>query len=195
MYQKFWKRVFDYLFAIILLPFILIVLIIVIPLIFIEDRGNPFYNASRLGYKGRVFKMYKLRSMKQNAPDIRNEDGSTYNSEDDPRLTKVGKFIRKTSIDELPQIFNVLKQDMSFIGPRPDLPESVAVYESGEEQRLDVLPGITGYAQAYVRNSVSWKERIQKDIYYVQNISLKLDLQILLQTIKSVIFRKNIYNG
>lgn len=106
-------------------------------LIKIEDRGPIFYFGKRLGKNGRIFKMYKLRSMKVNAPDLRNSDGSTYNSDDDPRLTKMGKILRKTSLDELPQIINVLKGDMSFVGPRPDLPEHINFYEGDELKKLE----------------------------------------------------------
>ena len=115
MYKRFFKRVVDLAIALIALPFWLVVLIIIGPLIYLEDRGPMFYNAPRLGKDGKVFTMYKFRSMKANAPDIRNEDGSTFNSEDDPRLTRIGRFIRKTSLDETPQILNVIKGDMSII--------------------------------------------------------------------------------
>jgi undecaprenyl phosphate N,N'-diacetylbacillosamine 1-phosphate transferase len=123
MYKKYFKRILDLILALIALPFWFIIFIIVGPIIYFQDKGPIFYNAPRLGKDGKVFKMYKFRSMKVNAPDIRNEDGSTFNSEDDPRLTKIGKFIRKTSLDETPQLLNIIKGDMSIIGPRPDLPE------------------------------------------------------------------------
>jgi lipopolysaccharide/colanic/teichoic acid biosynthesis glycosyltransferase len=159
----------------------------------LEDRGPIFYCGKRLGKDGKVFRMYKLRSMKVNAPDLRNEDGSTYNSDDDPRLTRVGKIIRKTSLDELPQLFNVLKGDMSFIGPRPDLPEHMNYYEGNEVRKLEVLPGISGYNQAYYRNAAEWKQRLQNDVYYVNNISFWLDFKILFKTVEGVILRKGIY--
>src|SRR5699024_5242769 len=109
--------------SIIFFPFILIIIVMVGTVIYIEDRGPIFYNSSRLGKDGQVFKMYKFRSMKNNSPDLRNTDGSTFNSEKDPRITSIGKILRKTSTDELPQFINVFKGDMSIIGPRPDLPE------------------------------------------------------------------------
>lgn len=183
MYSKYIKRIFDILFAIILLPPVLFVIILFGFLIKLEDRGPVFYCGKRLGKNGKVFKMFKLRTMKVNAPDIRNPDGSTYNSIDDPRLTRIGKFLRKTSLDELPQIFNILKGDMSFIGPRPDLPDHIYYYEGDEIKKLDVLPGITGYNQAYHRNSVEWKKRLENDVYYINNISFILDLKILIRTI------------
>lgn len=158
-----------------------------------DDPGAPFYNGKRLGKNGKIFKMYKLRTMKQNMPDLRNPDGSTYNAEDDYRLTRVGRFLRKYSLDELPQILNVLKGDMSFVGPRPDLPSQEALYEGNEADRLAVLPGITGYAQATCRNAVPWKERIQLDIYYIEHLSFSMDLKILIKTVGSVLGAENIY--
>lgn len=137
--------------------------------------------------------MYKFRSMKEKSQDIRNEDGSTYNGEDDPRVTKIGKILRKTSLDEIPQILNVLKGDMSVIGPRPDLPEHLEQYEENENRKLEVRPGITGYNQAYYRNSVSWRERIQNDIYYIDHLNFMLDIKIIFKTIYTVILHKGIY--
>lgn len=158
-----------------------------------NDRGPVFYNASRLGKGGKVFTMYKFRSMKMNAPDWRNEDGSTFNAADDPRLTKVGKFIRKTSIDETPQLLNIIKGDMSIIGPRPDLPEHMELYEGDESRKLDVRPGVTGYNQAYFRNMIPWKERIQNDIYYIDHLNILLDIKIFFKTAISVIKGKDIF--
>lgn len=192
MYNNFFKRVFDLILALIVFLFFFIILVIIGPIIYFQDKGSIFYNAPRLGKNGKVFKMYKFRSMKMNAPDLRNDDGSTFNSEDDPRLTKIGKFIRKTSLDELPQIINVLVGDMSFIGPRPDLPEALGFYNEEEIQKLDVRPGITGYNQAYYRNSITQSEKFKNDILYVNNISLIVDIRIFFATIINVIRRKNI---
>ena len=193
MYKKFGKRLFDIIGALIILPAFLILLIPIGIGIWVSDRGSIFYNAKRLGKNGKVFTMYKFRSMKMNAPDLRNEDGSTYNGEDDPRLTKIGKFIRKTSIDELPQVINILKGDMSFIGPRPDLPEHMEMYEGDESRKLEVLPGITGYSQAYYRNSIEWKERIKNDIYYIDHVTSIMDIKIIFKTAESILFRKNVF--
>jgi len=193
MYNNYSKRIFDFILALITLPFWFIILIIVGPIIYFQDKGSIFYNAPRLGKDGKIFKMYKFRSMKINVPDIRNEDGSTFNSEDDPRLTKIGKFIRKTSHDETPQLLNIIKGDMGIIGPRPDLPEHRALYEGNEERKLEVRPGVTGFNQAYFRNTVPWKERIQYDIYYVGHLSLWFDIKIFFKTIISVLKRKDIY--
>lgn len=193
MYKKYIKRVLDILIAILLLPLLLIITIFIAPIIYFTDKGNVFYNANRLGKNGKIFKMYKFRTMKENCEDIRNEDGSTYNGRDDPRLTKIGKIIRKTSIDEMPQIINVLKGDMSFIGPRPDLPEHISKYEDKEKRKLEASPGITGYNQAYFRNSIEWKDRIKNDIYYIDNLSFKLDLKIFFKTLKTILKEENVY--
>ena len=193
MYKKFGKRFLDIIGALIILPVFLILLVPVGIGIWVSDRGNIFYNAKRLGKDGKVFKMYKFRSMKMNSPDLRNEDGSTYNGEDDPRLTKIGKFIRKASIDELPQVINILKGNMSFIGPRPDLPGAIDDYDEEDIRKLEVRPGITGYNQAYFRNSVRQDEKFKNDVYYVKNISLAFDIKILFKTIGSVIKKDNIF--
>ena len=189
---RFIKRTFDIACsAILMIP---IGLVIGISAIFIkaEDKGPVFYMASRTGRYGKIFKMYKLRSMKVNAPDIRLEDGSTYNGDDDPRVTKFGKFARKTSIDELPQVINILKGDMTFIGPRPDTPIGSSAYTEEEKIILTVRPGITGYNQAVNRNSVLTKEKLKDDIYYVEHLSLWFDIKIVFMTIATVLGRKNI---
>lgn len=193
MYKNLLKRVFDLILAIIALPFWLIILVIIGPTIYFQDKGSIFYNAPRLGKNGKIFKMYKLRSMKLNAPDLRNEDGSTFNAEDDPRLTNIGNFIRKTSLDETPQLLNIIKGDMSIIGPRPDLPEHSELYQGNEERKLEVRPGVTGYNQAYFRNTVPWKERIQNDIYYIDRLSWWLDIKIFFKTAKSVLKREDVF--
>ncbi|KKB45018.1 sugar transferase [Bacillus thermotolerans] len=193
MYKRFFKRILDLALAIIALPFWFIILVIVGPIIYFQDKGSIFYNAPRLGKDGKVFKMYKFRSMKMNAPDLRNEDGSTFNAEDDPRLTKIGRFIRKTSLDETPQLLNIIKGDMSIIGPRPDLPEHYKLYEGNEERKLEIRPGVTGYNQAYFRNTIPWKERIQNDIYYIDHLSFWLDIKILFKTAVSVLRREDVF--
>lgn len=194
MYVKYIKRLLDILFSLLLIPFVLIALGVCALFIKLGDHGPVFYCGKRIGKDGRVFKMYKLRSMKVNAPDIRNTDGSTYNSDNDPRLLPIGGILRKTSLDELPQIFNVFKGDMSFIGPRPDLPEHISYYEGEEIKKLKVLPGISGYNQAYFRNAVEWKKRLENDVYYVNNISFLLDVKILFKTIIGILMRNGIYS-
>ena len=193
MYNKYVKRWLGLIISIIGLPFFGIIYVIVAPLIKREDRGPVFHNAPRLGKNGKIYKMYKFRSMKVNAPDIRNSDGSTFNSEEDPRVTKIGKILRKTSLDETPQILNVLKGEMAIIGPRPNLP-SVPYDQLPEieKKRLDVRPGITGYNQAYFRNSVSSEEKFKNDVEYVESVSFTFDVKILLKTVKSVLKRENI---
>lgn len=132
--------------------------------------------------------------MKMNAPDIRNVDNSTYNSPDDPRITKIGSFIRRTSIDEIPQIFNVLKGDMSFIGPRPiTINRPLSEYDEKRRVRLTVKPGITGYSQAYYRNSISQEEKLEYDAEYARKISFLLDLKIFFKTIQTIVKKENIY--
>ncbi|MEF3308998.1 sugar transferase [Paenibacillus sp. GYB004] len=193
MYKHVFKRVIDFILALIAFPFWLIILVIIGPLIYFQDKGPIFYNAPRLGKRGKVFKMYKFRSMKMNSPDLRNEDGSTFNADDDPRLTRIGKFIRKTSLDETPQLLNIIKGEMSIIGPRPDLPEHLELYEGNEERKLEIRPGVTGYNQAYYRNTVPWKERIQNDIYYINHLSCWLDIKIFFKTAISVLRRKDVF--
>ncbi len=195
MYPRLMKRFLDIVLSICALPFILPFCLILSIAIILDDPGVPFYNGKRLGKNGTVFKMYKLRTMKQNAPDLRNPDGSTYNAEDDERLTRVGRFLRKYSLDELPQILNVLKGDMSFVGPRPDLTSQKALYEGNEADKLSVLPGITGYAQVTCRNAAPWKERIQLDIYYINHLSFRMDWKIIIKSISTVLSAKNIYTS
>ena len=194
MYAKVFKRLFDIVISFLALPFVFFVVVIIAPFIYFEDKGSVFYNAPRRGKDGKTFTMFKLRSMYVNSPDIKNSDGSTFNSADDARVTKVGRFMRKTSIDELPQILNVFLGDMSFIGPRPTLPN--VPYEQLPElskKRLRIRPGITGYVQAYYRNSITHDEKVACDCHYVDSISLWFDLRILFRSVISVLLRKNIY--
>lgn len=193
MYKRFIKRFLDIVISIIALPFFFILLVILIPIIYFSDKGSVFYNAPRLGKNGKVFKMYKFRTMKMNAPDIRNEDGSTFNAENDPRLTRIGKLLRKTSVDEIPQLLNVFIGNMSLIGPRPDLPEHEKLYEPREKRKLEVRPGITGLNQAYYRNAIPWKERIAHDIEYIDKLTFNLDFKIFLKTILVIIKRDNVF--
>lgn len=193
MYRNFLKRIFDIILAIMILPLWLIILVVIGPIIYFQDKGPIFYNAPRLGKNGKIFTMYKFRSMKVNAPDIRNEDGSTFNSEDDPRLTRIGRFIRKTSLDETPQLLNIIRGEMSIIGPRPDLPEHIELYENNENRKLEIKPGVTGFNQAYYRNTIPWKERIQNDIYYIDNLSFWMDIKVLFKTIILVLKREDVF--
>jgi lipopolysaccharide/colanic/teichoic acid biosynthesis glycosyltransferase len=193
LYKVFLKRFLDIFFSLLIFPLFIIVLLIVAPLIYTSDKGSIFYCGERLGKNGKIFKMIKFRSMKINSQDIRNEDGTTFNSQNDPRLTRIGKVLRKISIDELPQLINVLKGDMSFVGPRPDLPDALLLYSGNYIDKLKVLPGITGYNQAYFRNSVSINNQFENDCLYVKNYNLILDFKIILKTFFSTIMSKNIY--
>lgn len=193
MYKRFIKRFLDFVFSLIAIPFVLLLIVILAPIIYISDPGPIFYIGRRRGKGGKPFNMIKLRSMYINSPDIRNEDGSTFNSDHDARITPVGRFLRKMSFDEVPQLLNVLIGDMSFVGPRPTLAtKSYDEVEPERRRRYDVRPGITGYAQAYYRNSISQSEKFAYDLYYVNHISFSLDAKILLRTIISVFRRENI---
>jgi len=193
MYKHFFKRLFDLLISLLALPFVLLTILIFGPIIFLTDRGPIFYCGKRIGKNGKPFKMIKFRSMKVNAPDIRLEDGSTYNGEDDPRVTKIGKFLRKTSIDELPQFLNVLIGQMALIGPRPDPIDFLDKYPEDIKFFLTVRPGITGYSQAFFRNSADGYEKMKNDAYYAKNISFSLDVKIFFKTIATVFKHENTY--
>lgn len=195
MYRFVLKRVIDIIGALILLPFVLLEIIILAPLIWLTDKGPVFYNANRAGKDYKPFKMFKLRSMYVNSPDLKNADGSTFNSDNDPRVTPVGRIMRKTSLDEFPQFLNILIGDMSFVGPRPKLYiEGRLDQDVSDEFRksFTVKPGVTGYAQAYYRNSITQDEKIHWDAYYADNVSCWLDFKIIWQTVVAVLARKNI---
>lgn len=192
MYKHFFKRVFDLFIGTCALPFVLIFICIFGPIIYFEDKGSIFYKAKRISKGGGVFAMYKFRSMVMNAPDIRLVNGDTYNGDDDPRVTKVGRFMRKTSIDEIPQFLNVLIGNMSFIGPRPDTLDFLDIYMKDASEVLSIKPGITGYNQAYFRNSIEGAEKMQIDRYYAQHLTFWMDVKIFFKTVKTVLFRENI---
>lgn len=195
MYRHFIKRVLDIVGSLILLPFVLLVIIVFAPFIWLTDKGPVFYNAYRAtkGYK--PFKMYKLRTMYVNSPNLHNPDGSTFNSDNDPRVTPIGRFLRKTSIDEVPQFLNILLGDMSFVGPRPKIWHADRDLTNLDEHRrksYSIKPGVTGYAQAYFRNSITQDEKFKWDAYYADNVSFWMDVKILWKTVVSVVGRKNI---
>ena len=195
MYKHFFKRVIDIIGALILLPFVLLEIILMAPFIWLTDWGPVFYNANRAGKSYKPFKMFKLRSMYVNSPDLKNQDGSTFNSDNDPRVTPIGRIMRKTSLDEFPQFLNILLGHMSFVGPRPKLynPEKKLVdMDENRQKSYSVKPGVTGYAQAYFRNSITQDEKFKWDAYYAENISFWMDVKILWQTVVSVLGRKNI---
>lgn len=195
MYVHFFKRLIDILIGLCALPFVLLVIVVCAPIIYLTDKGPVFYNATRIGKDCKPFKMFKLRSMYVNSPDIKNADGSTFNSDNDPRVTPIGRIMRKLSLDEFPQFLNVLKGDMSFIGPRPKLysqGRTIDDYDGDKKKSYAVKPGVTGYAQAYYRNSITQDEKFHWDAYYADHISLSMDVKIIFHTVWSVIARKNI---
>ena len=195
MYKHVFKPLIDFLGSLILLPSVLLVIAFFGPIIWFTDRGPIFYNAPRTGLYCRQFKMFKLRSMYKNAPDLRNADGSAYNADDDPRVTPIGHFLRRTSIDELPQLFNVLLGHMSFVGPRPTLGNNSIRFDRLEgdlQHRFMVKPGITGYAQAYFRNSIPQEQKFHWDAYYADHVGMLLDAKILFRTAFAVLREKNI---
>ena len=193
LYERFGKRACDIALGLAALPVVGTVVAACGVAIKAEDGGPVFYNAPRVGKNGRDFTMYKLRSMKENAPDLVMEDGSTYNGADDPRMTRTGAFMRKTSLDEVPQFLNVLKGDMSVVGPRPDLRRETELYEGDEGRKLSVKPGITGYAAVYGRNALPWHDRLALDVEYVDNLSFALDAKIFAKTFSTVFAQEGIY--
>lgn len=193
MYKFFLKRAIDIVLCILALPVFLIIFIPVAIIIKLTDGGPIFYCGERIGKDSKIYKMYKFRSMRVNAPNIMNDDGSTFNSKEDPRVTKIGKFIRETSIDEIPQILNVLKGDMSIIGPRASLAYALDSYENDEKDKMLVRPGITGLTQAYYRNGLSVREKRLADAWYANNVSMMLDIKIFFKTIHTVLKKEGIY--
>ena len=186
------KRIVDILGAIFALVLFGLPMLVVAILIKILDPGPVFFRQARLGQNGTPFRIFKFRSMKVNAPDIRIADGSAFSGEDDPRVTKLGKFIRKTSVDELPQFINVLFGQMSLVGPRPDQVDQIQYYTEEEKKKLLVKPGITGLAQISGRNSISWEQRKELDVKYAQNHSVLGDLGIMARTIPYVLLRRDV---
>lgn len=186
------KRIADVLGALVLAPAALAVSAAAAVAIKLEDGGPVMYNSRRLGKDMNPFTLHKLRSMAVDAPDVRNADGSTYSAADDPRVTRVGRLLRRTSIDELPQLLNVLKGEMSIIGPRPSPLGHEATYTESFKHKFQVLPGITGYSQALNRNSDTLTERERTDTYYVDNVSLRLDFEVLLRTLVTVTMSRNL---
>ena len=197
MYRNILKPLFDFCGALLLLPLVLLVVVVFGLVIWLTDRGPVFYNAPRTGLRCQQFNMFKLRSMYVNSPDLRNVDGSTYNAVDDPRVTPIGRFLRKSSLDEVPQILNVLFGQMSFVGPRPTMGNKDIRFEELEgdlKQRFTVKPGITGYAQAYFRNSIPQEQKFHWDAYYADHVTFLLDMKILIRTIFTVTRKEYIYN-
>ena len=195
------KRTFDIIGSLLLLILTSPIVLIAAIAIKHEDGGPVFYKQRRVGRKGKVFECYKLRSMVVNADEIKakmladkNEsDGVLFKMKDDPRITKCGKFHRRYSIDEIPQFYNVLRGDMSLVGPRPALENEVAAYESHVRRRLDVRPGVTGLWQVSGRSDLSWEDTVRLDLYYVDNWSILQDVSILAKTFGAVFTSSGAY--
>lgn len=192
---KIIKRAFDLVISIVGFPFFCLIYIPVALAIKIDDHGPIFYYDHRLGKNSKEFIMYKFRTMKVNSPMLVNKDGSTYNSKDDPRVTKIGRFLRETSLDEIPQLLNVLKGEMSIIGPRASTYDAKDTFLPDEKDKMKVRPGITGYTQAYYRNSIGTHEKRVLDAWYANNASLLLDMKIFFKTISTVLRHKNVYSN
>lgn len=185
MYQNFIKRILDFVCALTLLILASIPMICIAILIKVEDGGPIIYKSKRMGKGLKTFNTYKFRSMKTNREELHS------NMAHEQMVTKVGKFIRKTSLDELPQLFNVLKGEMSFIGPRPWIPEYYEWFTPEQKRRVDVLPGISGLAQVKGRNGISIFKKIEFDLEYVDNISLWMDIKCIWLTIVTVLKKDN----
>lgn len=186
MYKNFFKRILDFLSAffglLVLSPLILVVTIG----LFFANQGKPFFFQLRPGKNGKIFKIIKFKTMNDK------RDANNNLLPDAERLTKIGIFVRKTSLDEIPQLLNVLKGDMSLIGPRPLLPEYLPLYDATQNRRHEVKPGITGWAQVNGRNAISWNMKFGYDVWYIDHISLLLDAKILFLTLKKVVIREGI---
>lgn len=189
MYKKYFKGIVDFTGALILLIIFSPILLITTLLLLLANGGNAFFYQIRPGKYGRLFSIIKFKTMN----DFVDQNGEL--KKDAERLTALGSFIRKSSIDELPQLINVLKGDMSLIGPRPLLPEYMPLYSDEQSRRHECKPGITGWAQVNGRNAISWVDKFKYDVWYVDHISLLLDLKILLLTIKKVIIKEGITSG
>jgi undecaprenyl phosphate N,N'-diacetylbacillosamine 1-phosphate transferase len=186
VYKNFFKPFFDKILALILIIIFSPVIILTAVAIYLWDGRPIIFTQRRPGYKGKIFKIYKFRTMTNEKDKFGNL------LPDEKRLKGIGKIIRSLSLDELPQLFNVLKGDMSFIGPRPLLEEYLPLYNEEQKKRHDVLPGITGLAQVKGRNAISWRKKFKYDVFYVKHLSFKLDLYILCQTVIKVLKKEGI---
>ncbi|MFS4431871.1 sugar transferase [Chryseobacterium sp. S90] len=186
MYKNYLKRIFDFVVALIGITFLLPIFLIVMIGLFISNNGKPFFFQKRPGRNGKIFKIIKFKTMN----DKKDSNGNLLS--DAERLTAIGSFVRKTSLDEIPQLINVLKGDMSLIGPRPLLVQYLPLYNEHQARRHDVRPGITGWAQVNGRNAISWNQKFDYDVWYVENISLMLDVKIFFLTAKKVFIREGV---
>ena len=186
IYEKYIKRPQDFILSVIAIIVLSPVLVLIAVLVRIKLGSPVLFKQQRPGLNGKIFNMYKFRTM----TDARDENGNLLS--DEVRLTKFGKALRATSLDELPEIFNILKGDMSLIGPRPLLVQYLPRYNEEQHHRHDVRPGLTGYAQAHGRNAVSWEEKFAMDVWYVNHVSMKTDIKVILDTVKTVVKREGI---
>lgn len=186
MYSSVVKPFFDFLFALIGLCLSFPLLLIVTLCLFLANQGKPFFIQARPGKNGTVFRIYKFKTMN----DRKDAEGKLLPDAD--RLTRVGALVRKTSLDELPQLWNVLKGDMSFVGPRPLLTHYLHLYDAFQNRRHEVKPGITGWAQVNGRNAISWDQKFAYDVWYVDHVSFFLDVKILFKTVKKVLISEGI---
>ena len=186
MYKLFIKLIIDFTIALFLLMVLSPIIVMTIIGLCFANQGKPFFFQLRPGLNGKIFKIIKFKTMK----DKKESEGNLLS--DEKRLTKVGAFVRKTSLDEIPQLINVIKGEMSLVGPRPLLTEYLPLYNDFQKRRHEVKPGITGWAQVNGRNSISWKQKFEYDIWYVENISFLLDCKIVFLTIKKVFKQEGI---
>lgn len=186
MYRAFFKSFLDVVIAFFALLLLLPILLIIYIIVFLNDGENPVFTQERPGKNGKIFKLFKFRTMNSK----RDEKGKLL--PDKNRLTKLGVALRKSSLDELPQLFNILKGDMSIIGPRPLLIEYLELYTAEQRKRHNVKPGITGWAQVNGRNGISWEQKFTYDVWYVNNLSFRLDIKIFLLTFLKVFKSENI---
>ena len=181
MYKNFIKPAIDFVLALVGFLFLSPVFVLVTIGLFFANDGKPFFFQLRPGKNGKIFKIIKFKTM----TDKKDENGNLLPDAD--RLTKIGSFVRKTSLDEIPQLLNVIKGDMSLVGPRPLLPKYLELYNDFQRRRNEVKPGITGWAQVNGRNSISWEKKFEYDVWYVDNISFLLDVKILIMTVLKVV--------
>ena len=186
MYERFIKRILDFTLSLIALTVLLPLMLVLMVLGAIKMKGNPFFTQLRPGKDGKIFKLIKFRSMTCE----KDKDGNLL--PDDVRLTHYGEILRSTSLDELPELLNILKGDMSIVGPRPLLVQYLPLYNEEQRHRHDVRPGLTGWAQVNGRNSITWEDKFRYDVWYVRNISFILDVKILFLTVKKVFCREGI---
>lgn len=187
------KRSIDFIGSLLALAVLSPVLLITALAVRTSSSGPVLFRQARLGRNGEPFQLFKFRTMYVDSPDIRNADGSAFSSAQDRRVTPFGRFMRLTSLDELPQLINVLRGEMSLVGPRPDQVDQIRYYTESEKRKLLVKPGITGLAQISGRNAISWNERKALDVQYVESRSLVLDLKILCLTIPCVLGLRNVH--